>query len=389
MNILIAGDNKEYSSYIIDNLKSFFNNQIKFFIAINGKETVKSAQLFDIDLIILDLDSENLNGIETAKVLHHIEKTQIIPVIFITQVDFSTFKKYGFELGTVDYISKPVDINTLIYRINLYKSILEQNRVLHYANQKLESRIYKEKLKSKIHEDILFHQSKTSALGEMIGAIAHQWRQPLNIISTSIMNLETKAQLELLDIKEIERISKKINTTLAFLSKTIDEFRNFFLSSKQKENVDLVKTIDSTIDIVKTQFGVHNININFNYNETKSYIYNCYRNELRQVFLNLLSNSKDAIEYQFKENNMNIGKIDITLTQNREFFEIMFCDNGGGIEETIIDKIFNPYFSTKFADQGTGTGLYLAKTIIEKVHKGKIAVTNFNNGVCFKLILFR
>lgn len=228
MNILLSAENKDSISYITDSLKSFFNEQIKIFISIDCKETVKNAQLLDIDLVLLDLDPENTKKIETAKVLQHIEKTKNIPAIFITPTGFKSFKKYGFEFGSVDYIPKPVDMNTLIYRINLYKSILEQNKYLQYTNKKLESKINKERLKTKMHEDILFHQSKTSALGEMIGAIAHQWRQPLNIISTSVMNLETKAQLELLDLKEIRRISKKINTTLSFLSQTIDEFRDFF-----------------------------------------------------------------------------------------------------------------------------------------------------------------
>ncbi len=389
MNVLIVDDSKSFVSQICESLNDFFKAQINIFTAYEGYEAIKSAQTLDIDIILLDIMMSGIDGIEVAKTLQHTQKTKDIPIIFVTSSSYEDFRKFGFELGSVDYISKPVDMNILINRMNLYKTILEQNKILQHNNKLLESEINKEKVKSKIQEDMLIHHSKISVMGEMIGAIAHQWRQPLNIIATSIMNLETKAELDLLDLNEIKRINSKINTTLGFLSKTIDDFRNFFLTSKKKETIDFKEAVLSTIDIVKTQFSSHGIQISFYYEEEKKYPYYGYYNELRQVFLNLLANSKDSIELLQQEKDDFEGKIKVRIKDSPKFIEIYFCDNGKGIDESIKEKVFNPYFTTKFSAQGTGIGLYIVKTIVEKVHEGKIKIIDKNEGACFKLLFFK
>ena len=384
MNILVVDDDKVYLEIVQNSLSKAYP-QVDIKVTTNGKEAIDICQTKDIDLILLDVNMPIMNGIKVAKLLQHTKKTENIPIIFVTSTCYADFEKEGFELGTVDYISKPIERNILINRVGLYITIIEQNKLLQHANKKLKKRVHKIEDQNKMQEQMLIHQSKTSVMGEMIGAIAHQWRQPLNIIATSMINLETKAELDMLNYQEIKRINSKVNSTLQFLSKTIDDFRNFFVLSKGREDLNLIDVVNSTIQLVSTQFSSHNIDINFKYNKDEIYLINGFYNELRQVILNLFSNSKDAIEIRMKSHDDLEGKINIELQKDGTSIDVIVCDNGGGISKDITKKIFNPYFTTKFADQGTGIGLYLSKTIIEKIHHGTIEVYNKNEGSCFKI----
>ncbi len=384
MNILVVDDDKTYL-YIVKNALKKAYPQVDIMVTTNGKEAIILSQENNIDLILLDVTMPKMSGIKVAKLLQHAERTKDIPIIFVTSTCYSDFQNEGFDLGTVDYISKPIDKNILINRVGLYLTIIEQNKLLQCTNRKLIKKVHRVEDQNKMQEQMIIHQSKTSVMGEMIGAIAHQWRQPLNIIATSMINLETKAELGMLDYKEIKRINSKVNNTLQFLSKTIDDFRNFFVFSKVRVELNLIEVIESTIKLVSTQFYAHGINIVFNYDKDSLYFTNGYYNEFRQVILNLLSNAKDAIEIQIKTDDSLEGEIIVDMKKTKKNIDIEICDNGGGIDKEIKKKVFNPYFTTKFADQGTGIGLYLSKTIVEKVHLGTIEVYNKNKGSCFKI----
>ncbi len=388
MNILVVDDDMVYLKMMKKILKRAFKNEVDITTTLCGNEAIKLSQQIPIDLILLDLNMPNISGTDVAKVLQHTKKTKDIPIIFVTSSSYEIFEKKGFPIGSVDYISKPIEVNLLINRVAFYFTIIKQNQLLIDANEKLKKKVHKQKDKSKIHKQILIYQSKTSVLGEMIGAIAHQWRQPLNIIATSMINLETKAELDILNLEDIRRINQKVSKTVESLSKTIDNFRNFFLLSDEKNELDLVDAINSTIELVKIQFKSHNIAINFEYDSDEEFKYYGYLSELRQVFMNFFANSQDSIELKMKTDNNIDGNIDISLEKLDSNYIIKICDNGGGIDKENIDKIFNPYFSTKFANQGTGTGLYMAKAIIGKHHKGQInIVNNSKDGVCFKIKL--
>jgi len=384
MNILIIDNDKKSLDKIQDILSP---TSIEYNITSTDtiKEAVQSLDMKEIDIIIVDFVIKNISINNVKELLKHIQSIKTIPIIFVIENLSIDFSQYGLELGSVDYILKPIDPQLLISRLSLYETIMKQNRLLNKTNQLLQKELLKDQDKFKLQEHMLIQQSKTSSMGEMIGAIAHQWRQPLNIIATSIINLETKAELEILDLKEIQRINTKINDTLHYLSKTIDDFRNFFLISHEKQEVNLVDTIESTIDMVQAQFLSYNISICFEYTKTDSFLYMAYNNEIRQVIINILTNSKDAIQLQGEKFK---GEIHIELKKEKNFFLIRICDNAGGIEEKIIKKIFHPYFSTKFEGQGTGTALYMSKTIIEQFHNGKLKAYNDSDGACFEIILY-
>ncbi len=384
-NILIVDDDQYHLDTVKLALQVSFKD-IHIQTTTDGYKAINICNMSNIDLLLLDLNMPKISGAKVAQLLKNSKKTEDIPIVFITSSSYADFEKEGFSIGSVDYIPKPIERNLLINRVGLYLTISHQNNLLKHANKKLKHKVHKVKDKNKMQEQMLIHQSKTSVMGEMIGAIAHQWRQPLNIIATSMINLETKAELDMLNYAEIKRINQKVNHTLQFLSKTIDDFRNFFLSSKVKENINIVQVINNTITLVRTQFTAHNINIEFKYDDELEYITFGYFNELRQVILNIFSNSKDALEKRMKEEDID-GLIEIELKCDNDKIKILICDNGGGIDGSIIKKIFVPYFTTKFVDQGTGIGLYLSKTIIEKLHNGNLTVSSKNKTTCFEIRL--
>ena len=159
------------------------------------------------------------------------------------------------------------------------------------------------------------------------------------------------------------------------MSSTIDDFRNFFAPNKEKIDFDIKETIENTLSFLGESFKVHNIKIIINCDN--QCIINGYKNEFSQAILVILNNSKDAII----QNNILQGKIVLDISYNNDTVKIVIKDNGGGIPNNILDKVFEPYFTTKFKSQGTGIGLYMAKEIIHNHMDGKIIIENYNDGV--------
>ena len=230
----------------------------------------------------------------------------------------------------------------------------------------------------------LIHQSRLAQMGEMISMIAHQWRQPLTAISATSSTITLKATIDKLDNETAIKMATKINNYVNHLSTTIEDFRNFFKNNKIKVKVTLEELVNSTLDII--QVSIENKNINVIKNIQGTYECNTYANEVKQVLLNLLKNAEDAL----LERNPPNPTITIETPQNLQSSNkvvIIVRDNAGGVPEQIIDKIFDPYFSTKHSKNGTGLGLYMSKTIIDKNCHGKLSVHNDNEGAVFTIEL--
>jgi len=250
----------------------------------------------------------------------------------------------------------------------------------------LENTIYKmvsildlSELKEK--EKIVLHQSKHSAMGEMISMIAHQWRQPLASVSSIVSRIKLKNNMNRVDKDFLNTVLNEINQYIQYMSNTIDDFRNFFAVDTKKEFMTLNEIVFNVNKMIDKSFLALNINIEIGNNElTKLYL---YKNELIQVVINILNNAKDA----FLDKNIENPTITISFEENAEFQKIHIEDNAGGISENLIDKIFNPYFSTKNSKNGTGLGLYICKTIMEKEDTGTITVSNKNNGAIFTILI--
>ena len=236
-------------------------------------------------------------------------------------------------------------------------------------------------------DELLYQQSKMAAMGEMIGNIAHQWRQPLSTISTASTGTKLQKEMNCLSDEDLYSALTSINNSAQYLSKTIDDFRDFFNPSNNKvTEFDISDAISKTLNLVKAQFVAKDIEIIQNIEEYKI---NSIENELIQVLVNLLNNARDALDVT--ENQRRLIFINTYSKDNILYLEIQ--DNAKGIPEDIIDRIFEPYFTTKHQSQGTGIGLYMSKEIIEKHLNGKLLVSNkeyvsdgiFYVGACFTI----
>jgi C4-dicarboxylate-specific signal transduction histidine kinase len=274
-------------------------------------------------------------------------------------------------------------------RKHFEEELKEKTIQLENLNFNLENRIKKEIAKVKKQEKMLMQQTKLAAMGEMIGAIAHQWRQPLSTIVFIIENLENTYNTGKLNKEYLDKSVTKAKAQIKYMSKTIDDFRNFFKPSKTKEVFDVVKSIYESISLLHMQFenALIKVRISSNIPEffTKGYL-----NEFKQVIINILTNAKEAICDSKKKGliNKETGEIiiDINGSDNGPVI-IQIQNNGQKIPLTIIERIFEPYYSTKETDQGMGMGLYMSKIIIGDHMGGKLYAKNTKNGVIFAIEL--
>lgn len=268
-------------------------------------------------------------------------------------------------------------------RVNLAleERVNQRTQELEKLNANLDIKIKEEVQKRHEQENLLVHQSRLAAMGEMIGNIAHQWRQPLNALSLTIQNLQTAYENSYLDGAYIDRTIQKSHRLTAQMSSTIDDFRDFFKPESKKEMFSLKKSVLQSIDIIEASFKNYDISIGIKIDENIK-IYG-YPGQFSQVILNFLNNSKDVLLKASDKSR----KIDIEAKIKDSFTIIEFRDNGGGIPEEILDKVCDPYFSTKEQGQGTGIGLYMSKMIIEKNMSGILMVSNGKEGAIFSIQL--
>ncbi|MCG3671040.1 sensor histidine kinase [Aliarcobacter butzleri] len=242
-------------------------------------------------------------------------------------------------------------------------------------NTELEEKVIVETSKQKEQEQLLIQQTRLAAMGEMIGNIAHQWRQPLNALGLILQNLKFSYEIGELDEKMIDKSVKKATMLTENMSKTIDDFRNFFRPNKAKENFKINEGITKAVELIESTFEHNNIKLEKDFASSEIEFFG-FANEFSQVILNLLTNAKDAV----LENKIENPLIIIQTKIDDEYIYISIKDNGLGIKEEIINKIFEPYFTTKDEGKGTGIGLYMSKIIIENNMNGKIEVKNEQNG---------
>ncbi len=219
-------------------------------------------------------------------------------------------------------------------------------------------------------EKLLFEQSKLASMGEMIGNIAHQWRQPLSVISTASTGMLVQKEYNILTDKLFVETCNTINNNAQYLSKTIDDFKNFIKGDRTKGIFDLNKDIDSFLHLVEGSIKNHNINIILDLEDGIKI--DGYKNELTQCLMNIFNNAKDALNENTEENKI----IFITTLQKDDKVIIKIKDNAGGIPEDIINKIFEPYFTTKHQSQGTGLGLHMTYNLIVDGMGGTIEANN-------------
>ncbi len=255
-------------------------------------------------------------------------------------------------------------INILVASILLIIILLV---ISFYVSKYIEKKFidYKDEIGSR--QALLFQQSKMATMGEMIGNIAHQWRQPLSVITATTSGMLIQKEMGALSDEFFVDGSKKINSAAAYLSQTIDDFRNFFNPNKEKQYFKISDTVTKTLDLLAAQFNAKDIFIIKNIEDVEI---NSYENELIQALINIFNNSRDELIDKSHEK-----YIFIDIKKKGNYLNIVIKDNAGGIKKENISKVFNPYFTTKDKSQGTGIGLYMTQEIILQL-KGEITVRN-------------
>jgi len=253
--------------------------------------------------------------------------------------------------------------STLEYRVQ------QQTKELKKLNESLEIRVQKEIDKNEENQKVLFWQSRMASLGQMLENIAHQWRQPLFELSLCLFNIKESVNNN--NINKFTNYYKESNQVIQNMSKTIEDFSNFFNPNKEKKTFLIQDSVTNALNIMKKTINKEKINIRINIIELYA---SGVINELSQVLINLIKNSLDAFKSNNISNPLIIIKVFELSIKNKIFVCIKITDNAGGIKEKFQEKIFDPYFTTKHNSLGTGLGLFMSKMIIEQSLDGKIEV---------------
>ncbi|MFM8331401.1 MAG: PAS domain S-box protein [Candidatus Methylumidiphilus sp.] len=266
------------------------------------------------------------------------------------------------------------------YRLVMVENITDRHHIeqaLKELNDSLEQRVREESAKNREKDHLLIQQSRLAAMGEMIGNIAHQWRQPLNALGLTLANLEDAHRYNELTGDYLASQVATGQRLIQKMSSTIDDFRHFFRPSKQAQSFSAKAAVNEAIALLSASFANNAIAVAVEADE--DVLAQGYANEFSQVLLNLFANAKDAI----LQRKVAHGNVSVRLAQDGAWATITVADNGGGIPQEAIGKIFEPYFSTK--EMGTGIGLYMSKMIIENSMHGQISVRNHGDGAEFTL----
>jgi signal transduction histidine kinase/iron only hydrogenase large subunit-like protein len=264
------------------------------------------------------------------------------------------------------------------------KELLREQEILNEMVEELaqlNEQLQSEFNERKQQEQILIQNSKLAAMGEMIGMIAHQWRQPLSSISTLAGNLQVYLDLDMFDKNQFKELLNDINVHAQYLSNTINDFRHFFKPDNPKDMIVMTQVIENTLGIIGKSLEYNNVTLIKDYSFSTPIL--TYPNELMQVLLNLIKNASDA----FVDNKVIKPQITIRGFETDDYLEVEVYDNAGGIPDEIINKVFDPYFSTKTSGIGTGLGLYISRTIVQEHCRGQLLARNTEEGACFTIKL--
>ena len=394
--ILIIDDNAQNLQVALNILNKEGYNLL---YAQDGKKGLALIEENHIDLILLDVMMPDMDGYSVCEELKKESTTAAIPIIFLTVKDEEHDIVRGFDCGGVDYVTKPFHTSILLKRVETHVKLSQTTKALKKLNENLQQEVQEKIEKIRLKDQMLFQQAKMASMGEMIANIAHQWRQPLSAINSVVIGLKLKLAFEKFDLSKEEEqkacilyFDDKLDNIESYthlLSNTIDDFRNFFKPNKDKTTFQISELIKTSLNLLSANFEDSEIKVITHIQDAQLH---SLENELMQVIINILNNAKDALS---THETCSSKFIMISTHTTDDTFSLSIQDSAGGISDEIIEKIFEPYFTTKHQSHGTGIGLHMSKEIIEKHLNGKLETTNANfiheeeecYGACFTIIL--
>jgi CheY-like chemotaxis protein len=352
--ILIVDDTSSNIEILLDLLEDY-----DLVVATNGKEALDILSTDNsIDLILLDIMMPDIDGLEVCRLIKNDLKYPSIPVIFLTaKTDDETIVK-AFELDGSDYVTKPFRPVELLTRIKTHLKLYQQQKQLALKD-------------------------KYVALGDLIENISHQWRQPLSVITTAVSGMMVQKEMGVLKDEDFEQYCQTTLNSCTYLSNTIEQFTTF-LESNPKEKTILKNLFDTNISLIQ-KVNYEDINISLNINPTIECVVSGV--DLIQIIKELVTNAAQTL--QDKEDKIIL--IDASL--NNGIVDITVTDSGGGIDEKLIDKVFEPYFTTHHRSQGKGINLFKVYSLVAYSFDGSIDVKNTEfkhngkhmKGACFTI----
>jgi signal transduction histidine kinase len=418
MNVLIVEDNANMRRMM---RSTFEHHNCSVIEAKDGLEGLEKAALARPDIIISDALMPRMDGFQLLRALKADPDLKSIPFLFYSAIyDGDQEEKLALSLGAEAFIDKPTEPDALWEKIcaitnaasdgclpcrevqtergeaqylseysqivatKLEEKVYELEEALLRAqaaedrlqrlNAELELRVALEVEKNIAQDRIMAHQARLAAMGEMLSNISHQWRQPLNNVALIIQNLQAEFEDRELSIDSCSAYVAECMKYLTYMSGTIDNFQAFYLTDHKQQIFNPCVAINDIIALIKEDMEFHGIKLVTEVQNNLS-IYG-YKKEFAQVIMNVIMNSKDSIQKTKPLNPF----IQISMRGSDQSAIITIRDNGGGIPADIIDKVFDPYFTTKFMAQGVGMGLYMSKMIVEKHMHGQISVSSTDSG---------
>lgn len=310
--------------------------------------------------------------------------------LILFAVSFVLLRLVKYFLKPLQTISQTINNYKLGHRIDLCMLPSTRDEIGNIAicicelSQKIEDytkRLHEEAERNRENERLLAHQSRLASMGEMMGNIAHQWRQPLNTLGLILNDIDLSYRFGKLDAESLEAKLSRANEIIQYMSQTIDDFRYFFSKDRAKEDFCISRSIERVKSLLSATLEHHNIRCEVDLREDIK-IHGGF-NEFNQVLLNIINNAKDSI----LSGHVQDGRIVISAWREKENCFVSIKDNGPGVLQQIADKIFDPYFTTKHKSQGTGLGLYMSKVIIERKMGGKLFLKKEEGGANFMILL--
>ena len=358
LNLLYVEDNQDTRELTNLLLNDFFDSII---LSKNGEDGYEKFIQNDIDIVITDIHMPYLNGLDMAQKIKQINPD--IPILIFSANNDTDYFIQAIKIDIDGYLIKPINLTqfqqSLSKCINAIKLQKENEEYKISLEQKVQKQI--EILRKK--DEVLLHQSKFAAMGEMIDIIAHQWKQPLNAItmSSSILHEDIKQNLEI-SKSEFQECYDTINYQVDYLTTTLDEFRAFFRPNISKKKLNLDKIVKSSLLLLKDELLKNQVDVKVICD--KDLFIEINENDIKQLIINIVSNAKDAIVKSDIASKDRKIIIDCSKIENKTIIKIK--NNGDKIDQNIINDIFKMNFTTKSEDGGTGIGLYMCWLICEK-----------------------
>jgi signal transduction histidine kinase len=349
------------------NILHLYNNELKVMNRVNETPISASIGVYKDEIELLNIINKAVDVVDEKEIRDIIHSW--ISVRVENRFDYTLLIQIVSFLFVVLFVSL-YWVRKLLKEVDRRKEVEQK---LQDFNDNLEKNISLKVQEIHYKDAMLLEKTKLAAMGEMIGSIAHQWRRPLSTLHINIELLEEDYKEQKIDKYFLEQFIKQNSEIIQYMSRTIDDFQNFYKIDKEKKVFDVMKKIQSVTDLQLNQLEQSGIEIT---KEGTSFTVLGFPSEFQQVILNLIGNAKDALI----ENKIENPTIKVKLFSDDSKGYIKISDNAGSIDEKIVDKIFEPYFTTKEKDGGTGLGLYMSKMIIEKNMQGELSFSNNEEG---------